>query len=171
MLGWIERDDVEALYNICHLGICIDMWNIETATGARNRLTEMMLRRLPVLTTHGTEISWILKEKNLGFVIDRHNPKALASEINRIANLEFPVVEKYKTESFKFAMEYFNPDFVLFYFKVWISNPISRKFTKINMNSINWFRYFQKFFNSLKHAGFRQTSIYCKRYWKKLFGM
>ncbi len=69
LLGWVEASELFSLYKECDLGINVDALNYETLFGARNRLTNMMGAGLPVLTTLGTEISEIIEENRLGYVV------------------------------------------------------------------------------------------------------
>lgn len=55
-LGWIETENMKKVYAESDVGINIDFECIETESGARNRINEMMKFGLPVITTNGSEI-------------------------------------------------------------------------------------------------------------------
>lgn len=69
MLGWVEAKELFSLHRECDIGINVDSLNYETIFGARNRLTNMMAAGLPVLTTLGTELSELIREQRLGYVV------------------------------------------------------------------------------------------------------
>jgi glycosyltransferase involved in cell wall biosynthesis len=56
-LGWIETADIPYIYARANAGINVDRKCVETYTGARNRINEMMKFGVPVITTLGSEIS------------------------------------------------------------------------------------------------------------------
>jgi glycosyltransferase involved in cell wall biosynthesis len=56
-LGWVKTDEIPLIYGACNVGLNIDRACVETHTGARNRINEMMKFSLPVITTLGSEIA------------------------------------------------------------------------------------------------------------------
>jgi glycosyltransferase involved in cell wall biosynthesis len=56
-LGWVKTNEIPLIYSECSVGLNIDRACVETFTGARNRINEMMKFGLPVITTIGSEIS------------------------------------------------------------------------------------------------------------------
>lgn len=85
-LNWVEARELFPLYHECDLGINIDSLNYETVFGARNRLTNMMAAGLPVLSTLGTELSEILQEMELGYVVPIGDAQALTEALLRAAH-------------------------------------------------------------------------------------
>lgn len=81
MLGWVEARELFPLYKECDLGLNVDSMNYETVFGARNRLTNMMAANLPILTTLGTEISELIREHKLGYVIPIGNVERFANTL------------------------------------------------------------------------------------------
>ena len=57
-LGWVETEQIPYIYKRAHAGLNVDRACVETLTGARNRINEMMKFGLPVVTTLGSEISY-----------------------------------------------------------------------------------------------------------------
>ncbi|MCX7919856.1 MAG: glycosyltransferase [bacterium] len=80
--GWIPSEDVFNYYFESDIGINIDTFNYETVFGARNRLLHMMKLGLPVLTTLGTEISYVIAENRLGLTFEIGNADQLAEQIH-----------------------------------------------------------------------------------------
>ncbi len=56
-LGWVDTSQIPSLYKRAQAGINVDRRCVETLTGARNRINEMMKFGLPVVTTLGSEIA------------------------------------------------------------------------------------------------------------------
>lgn len=67
-VGWVPTADVPNYYFESDLGLNVDSDNYETTFGARNRLNEMIKTGLPVLTTRGTEISYLVETEGFGLV-------------------------------------------------------------------------------------------------------
>jgi glycosyltransferase involved in cell wall biosynthesis len=70
MLGWQPSTVVPGLYQQADVGINLDSFHYETLLGTRTRLVEMMHYGLPVLTTLGCELSYIVKDKGLGLTFE-----------------------------------------------------------------------------------------------------
>jgi glycosyltransferase involved in cell wall biosynthesis len=66
MLGWQPSTVVPGLYGQADVGVNLDAFHYETLLGTRTRIVEMMHYGLPVLTTLGCELSYIVQEKGLG---------------------------------------------------------------------------------------------------------
>jgi len=57
-LGWVPAKHIPYLYRETDMGLNVDRRCLDTLTGSRNRLLEMMKFGLPVVTTLGTELSY-----------------------------------------------------------------------------------------------------------------
>ena len=57
-LGWVPAKHIPYLYREADVGMNVDRRCLETNTGSRNRILEMMKFNLPVITTLGTELSY-----------------------------------------------------------------------------------------------------------------
>lgn len=66
-LGWVKTEEIPLIYKACSLGLNIDRDCVETHTGARNRINEMMKFAMPVITTLGSEISYECVKAGAGF--------------------------------------------------------------------------------------------------------
>lgn len=80
-LGWIDSSEIPLLYSRAQVGLNIDRRCIETATGARNRINEMMKFGLPVITTLGSEISYEVVVAAAGLGVKSGDHKALTTAI------------------------------------------------------------------------------------------
>jgi len=57
-LGWVPVKHIPYLYSEADIGLNVDRRCLDTLTGSRNRLLEMMKFEMPVVTTLGTELSY-----------------------------------------------------------------------------------------------------------------
>ena len=86
LLGWVEARELFALYKDCDIGINVDALNYETVFGTRNRLTNMMGAGLTTLSTLGTELTEIIEENKLGYVVPLGDVQAFADALVRAAH-------------------------------------------------------------------------------------
>ena len=68
LLGWRPWEEIPSLYRASDLGISIDALHYETIYGTRTRLVEMLAHGLPVITTGGCELSYIVQEEACGLI-------------------------------------------------------------------------------------------------------
>jgi glycosyltransferase involved in cell wall biosynthesis len=80
-LGWVDSNEIPSLYERADVGLNVDRLCVETLTGARNRINEMMKFGLPVLTTFGSEIAQDVKENEAGVVVPSGKYELLAHAI------------------------------------------------------------------------------------------
>lgn len=86
LLGWLAKDRLDALLCECDAGINVDRLCLETETGARNRLNEMLRYGMPIITTAGTEIAHILSEAKAALLCPSGNVPAIATAIATLAD-------------------------------------------------------------------------------------
>ena len=80
-LGWIETSDIPSLYRSVDAGLNVDLMCVETKTGARNRINEMMKFGLPIITTLGSEIADEVEGAGAGLVLKSGDSSGLCSVI------------------------------------------------------------------------------------------
>jgi glycosyltransferase involved in cell wall biosynthesis len=85
-LGWVDVEKMPMLFTECNAGLNVDLPCLETFTGARNRINEMMRYNLPVVTTEGSEIAEQLKKHEAAVVVPHNNADELADAIEKICN-------------------------------------------------------------------------------------
>ncbi|OPZ10157.1 MAG: hypothetical protein BWZ10_02463 [candidate division BRC1 bacterium ADurb.BinA364] len=61
-LGWLGRDEAEAIHAECDVGISLDRWCAEAVLGARNRLVNWLDLGLPAASTAVCEAARLLAE-------------------------------------------------------------------------------------------------------------
>jgi glycosyltransferase involved in cell wall biosynthesis len=86
LLGWRPWKDIPSFYRGSDVGINIDAMHYETVYGTRTRLMEMLAYNLPVLTTEGSELSYILRNQHVGASFPVGDYATLAQHILRLAN-------------------------------------------------------------------------------------
>lgn len=94
-LGWVDTSDMKKIYKESDIGLNIDFLCIETETGARNRINEMMKFGLPVLSTAGSEIGEIVGRKKAGITIKNGDKNALEKGILQLSSLSKTALEQY----------------------------------------------------------------------------
>lgn len=80
-LGWVETAAMPDLYRRADCGINVDRNCVETLTGARNRINEMMKFGLPIVTTLGSEISYAAVAAGGGIGVKSGDHEGLAGAI------------------------------------------------------------------------------------------
>ncbi len=80
-LGWVDTAQIPSLYKRAQAGINVDRRCVETLTGARNRINEMMKFGLPVVTTLGSEIAGEVEKVGAGLATKSGDHLALTQAI------------------------------------------------------------------------------------------
>lgn len=80
-LGWLNTNEIPYLLRSVDVGLNVDRDCLETWTGARNRINEMMKFRLPVVTTLGSEISYEVLRVGAGVAVNSGDFQGLARGI------------------------------------------------------------------------------------------
>jgi glycosyltransferase involved in cell wall biosynthesis len=80
-LGWVDTKNIPYIYERACAGLNVDRKCIETYTGARNRINEMMKFGLPVISTLGSEISYEVQGAGAGIGVENGNHEALGDAI------------------------------------------------------------------------------------------
>lgn len=85
MLGWQPSSVVPSLYQQADVGVNLDAFHYETQLGTRTRLVEMMHHGLPVITTLGCELSYIVRDQQLGLTFQIGDDVTFTDQILAIA--------------------------------------------------------------------------------------
>lgn len=81
LLGWQPTADVPDYYREADVGISLDAFHYETLLGTRTRLTEMMRYGLPAITTLGCELSYIIRDQELGLTFEIGDAEKFGDQI------------------------------------------------------------------------------------------
>ena len=85
MQGWQPWEEIPRYYRESHVGLNIDAMHYETIYGTRTRLTEMIAGGLPVITTEGTELSYLLQGSRAALTFEVGRADQLGSQLLRLA--------------------------------------------------------------------------------------
>lgn len=109
-LGWIETKDMRKIYEESDCGINVDFSCIETWTGARNRLNEMLKFGLPIITTGGSEISEDIEKYRAGIKVANEDSSALANTIVKMSKMTQEEMDKFRQNGQSLSTEVFNEE-------------------------------------------------------------
>ncbi len=128
--GWVETSRMPSMYAQAEAGINVDRRCVETMTGARNRINEMMKFGLPVITTLGSEIAGEVVAAGAGLGVVGGDHAGLAGAITSMyeawrggggrENAEF---RAYAKNGRKYVAERCNYDVTLAPLLDWLENP------------------------------------------------
>jgi len=88
MQGWQPWQEIPRYYAESHVGLNIDAMHYETIYGTRTRLVEMIAAGLPVITTEGTELSYLLQASRSALTFEVGRWDDLGAQILRLARDE-----------------------------------------------------------------------------------
>lgn len=163
-LGWVEQEDIPHIYKYGDVGLNVDRKCLETLTGARNRINEMMKFGLPVVTTLGSEVSYEVLKNNAGIAIGSGKHEELAAALTHLY-LDKKDRHGYKLKEFgmngaKFIEKYCNYGILMEPLMNWLENPrpapdrgVSMDFGDGNMGFLVKFRAGMRY---LKQNGLRK---------------
>jgi glycosyltransferase involved in cell wall biosynthesis len=81
LLDWQPWREIYGYYQASDIGVNIDALHYETIYGTRTRLLEMIGAGLPVITSLGSEISYMLHEKKAAVVFEPKNNMSLGNHL------------------------------------------------------------------------------------------
>lgn len=125
-LGWVSTNDIPYIYRYADCGLNVDRKCVETLTGARNRINEMMKFGLPIITTLGSEISYEVLECGAGICVGSGNHRELTEAIVRMykekkgGEVKFAA---YGAKGMKYISEKCNYSVVMRPLFRWLENP------------------------------------------------
>ncbi len=155
-LGWIPTKDMYKVYTESDIGINVDFACIETETGARNRLNEMIKFQLPIITTKGSEIAETIGQYKAGECVPNGNINALTDSIVKMATLaKESKLTTYKQQCAFIQNSVYNPKTVMQPVLDFINTPIIRNKTKTQQDSP--FSLLKNTIWYMKRNGIRQT--------------
>jgi glycosyltransferase involved in cell wall biosynthesis len=160
-LGWIAAEDIPALYAESDIGIMADISCLETETGARNRLTEMLSFGLPILTTRGSEVAADIDRWECGKVVESGDSIKIKEAILELKkNVELR--KTYRDNSRQICRTLLKNEVVMSPLLEWIQSTavLTHQFRQ-NLSPSSFFPKIQGAFRYLHEKGFR-------KFWQKL---
>ncbi len=119
-LGWVETGAMPAIYARAQAGINVDRRCVETLTGARNRINEMMKFGLPVITTRGSEIAEEIERVGAGLCVKSGDHDGLTAAIAKIYSAE---LKEYSRRGVEYIRAECNYKVTLAPLLEWLENP------------------------------------------------
>lgn len=104
-LGWVETKFMPHVYGMADFGLNVDLNCIETHTGARNRINEMMKYGLPIVATLGSEIAEEVVRYGAGIGVGSGDFEALGAAISKFAKMNAAEREKFGKEGRRYTEE------------------------------------------------------------------
>ena len=85
MLGWRPWTEIADYYRVSDVGLNIDALHYETIYGTRTRLVEMIAAGLPVITSLGCELSYLLQDRGAALAFEAGDWRGLGEQILALA--------------------------------------------------------------------------------------
>lgn len=85
MLGWRPWAEIADYYRESDAGVNIDALHYETIYGTRTRLLEMMAAGLPIVTSLGCELSYLLRDRGTGLTFEPGDWQSLGRQLVTLA--------------------------------------------------------------------------------------
>lgn len=162
-LGWVNTNGIPYLYRRANVGLNVDRNCLETLTGARNRIIEMMKFGLPVITTLGSEISFEVERVKAGIGVKSGDYLALAEALAEAYELwngggerERRELHEFSKNGIRYVMEECNYEKIMKPWIEWAGEPVksSRELVNLKSSGMNFissgFRYLRM--NGLKKS-------------------
>ncbi len=155
-LGWIQTEDMYKVYKESDIGINVDFKCIETETGARNRLNEMIKFQLPIITTNGSEIAKDIEKYKAGECTESGNREELTKKIIQMATMaKESTLQKYQENCLFLQTKIYTPEKQMKPVLDFIQNPKIRNKTNTHQNSV--FTFLKNALWYLEKNGIKQT--------------
>jgi glycosyltransferase involved in cell wall biosynthesis len=104
MLGWRPWSEMATYYRESNVGINIDALHYETIFGTRTRLVEMIASGLPVVTSLGAELSYLLRDAGIALTFAVGDWQTLGRNLAQMAaNAE--LTQKMAIAAYRYAQE------------------------------------------------------------------
>jgi glycosyltransferase involved in cell wall biosynthesis len=166
-LGWLNTADIPKLYKKAHIGLNIDRKCIETLTGARNRINEMMKFGLPVVTTAGSEISYEVARVNAGLVLRSGDDAAVAEAIKQLYSqwtIKPKPFSEFEKNGQRYIQEECNYIVTTKPLLQWVKNPVEApdKKARVDFTRVGSAKAALRY---LKHRGIKRFG---KKLWQKM---
>ncbi len=104
MLGWRPWSEMASYYRESDVGINIDALHYETIFGTRTRLVEMIAGGLPVITSLGAELSYLLRDAGVALAFDVGDWQQLGKNLERMAG-DPGLAQTMASAAYRFAQE------------------------------------------------------------------
>ena len=122
MLGWRPWSEMATYYRESNVGINIDALHYETIFGTRTRLVEMIASGLPVITSLGAELSYLLRDAGVALTFDVGDWEQLGSNLERMA-ADTELTRRMATAAYRYAQEDLSFATTTMPLREWVHDP------------------------------------------------
>ncbi|MEW6101539.1 MAG: glycosyltransferase [Candidatus Omnitrophota bacterium] len=152
---WVPCEEVPNYYFESNVGINIDKFNYETLLGARTRILDMLKAGLPVVTSLGTEVSYLIRNEKLGFVYSMGDAKGLSSLILSLAKTRHTLKE-YGQRARDYAFKNLTAKMVTLPLREWVKDPAASpdRGKALTLNGNSHANNFHKYIAYLRTEGY-----------------
>lgn len=164
-LGWVEFQAVPQLFADADVGINVDLSNYESEFGARNRLNEMLVRQLPIITSLNSEISHDLDKAKAALTFKSGDFEAFGEAILTLKN-DSQLARALVKNGDNLLRTIYDPKHLTEALRQWCKRP-ERASDAGKIPSVHRQNLFKALHYSLKKDGLKKT---WQRVWKKLRG-
>lgn len=148
LLNWAKASLIPQIISESHLGLNCDLDCVETWTGARNRINEMIANGLPVVSSRGSEVAAELETHKIGALFESGNPRDLAFVIELAINGQWKIW-KQNAKNFEYSFDDFEE--MLKY----CLNPFANRIKKTNLlEKLVWYMRNKSLKDVLRKLGF-----------------
>jgi glycosyltransferase involved in cell wall biosynthesis len=104
MLGWRPWSEMATYYHESNVGINIDALHYETIFGTRTRLVEMIASGLPVITSLGAELSFLLRDAGVALTFDVGDWEQLGHHLEQVG-ADADLTRQMAVAAYRYAQE------------------------------------------------------------------
>jgi glycosyltransferase involved in cell wall biosynthesis len=122
MLGWRPWSEMATYYRESNVGINIDALHYETIFGTRTRLVEMIASGLPVITSLGAELSYLLRDAGVALTFDVGDWEQLGRNLEQMA-ADAELTRSMAAAAYRYAQEDLSFATTTRPLRDWVHNP------------------------------------------------
>jgi glycosyltransferase involved in cell wall biosynthesis len=122
LLGWRPWSEMKTYYRESNVGINIDALHYETIFGTRTRLVEMISSGLPVITSLGIELSYLLRDAGIALTFDVGDWQHLGRNLEQMAT-DANLRHRMATSAYRHAQEDLSFAATTKPLRDWVQNP------------------------------------------------
>jgi glycosyltransferase involved in cell wall biosynthesis len=122
MMGWRPWSEMETYYRESDVGINIDALHYETLYGTRTRLVEMIALGLPIVTSLGPELSYLLRDAGAALTFAVGDWATLGRNLQRIAG-DSALAQEMAVQALAYAQKDLSFASTTAPLREWVANP------------------------------------------------
>jgi len=122
MLGWRPWPEMAGYYAESDVGINIDALHYETIYGTRTRLVEMIAAGLPVVTSLGAELSYLLQNQGAALTFEVGDWQVLGHQLVKLAQNR-PLRDDLARAAYAYATNQLSFRMTTAGLRAWVRNP------------------------------------------------